>query len=422
MNGACNSDRVISEFFNPSTRIAVTMRASFARTLGYNTSQTFVKGVIACDGRFVAVNKTDPINIASHELSLIGDDFYGNSSSSSPGANVSGNLTSSPGESRRLLLGLRRMQGSSASASPEPNVFLNSLNISLDGETLVVQLGVSVPAILAQSLAQYLSLTMSNASSASIAAAAAAVASIIASPAYVNAFSGGSSTNAVSPLLTGFVQNSASGGASALDLRLAMKNAIIPSLSLMGPIFNVTNGSSLLSSALPELIRVEDTNAKAQPSQIVISLPGSDGGSGGGSGGDSGTDLPLLGLLALIPIACCFAFFLWRRRSEDDKKKKKNILVNAQAKDLALNTVDSGSDDAPDGFNEQNPMYKDRPLNTKDSGAGEAPEIGVENLNAQAKDLALNTVDSGSDDAPESPTGGLKLRAINISFEPTSVA
>ena len=102
------------------------------------------------------------------------------------------------------------MQGSSASASLEPNVFLNSLNITLDGETLVVQLGVSVPAILAQSLAQYLSLTMSNASSASIAAAAAAVASIIASPAYVNAFSGGSSPNAVSPLLTGFVQNSAS--------------------------------------------------------------------------------------------------------------------------------------------------------------------------------------------------------------------
>jgi hypothetical protein len=192
----------------------------------------------------------------------------------------------------------------------------------------------------------------------------------------------------------------------------------------MGPIFNVTNGSSLLTGALPELIRVEDTNAKAQPSQIVVTLPDNDG-SSGGSGGDSGTDLPLLGLLALIPIACCFAFFLLRRSSEDDKKKKKNILVNAQAKDLALDTVYSGSDDAPDGFDEQNPMYKskDRMLNTKDSGAGEAPESGVENLNAQAKDLALNTVDSGSDDTPESPpTGGIKLRAINISFEPTSVA
>jgi hypothetical protein len=387
------------------------MRASFARTLGYNTSQTFVKGVIACDGRFVAVNKTDPINIASSDLSLIGDDLNSNSSSS-------------PGESRRLLLGLRRMQGSSASASPEPNVLLDSLNITLDGETLVVQLGVSVPAILAQSLAQYISLMMTNASSASIAAAAAAVASIIASPAYSNAFSGGSSSNAVSPLLASFVQNSASGGASALDLRLAMTTAITPALSLMGPIFNVTNGSSLLTGALPELIRVEDTNAKAQPSQIVVTLPDNDG-SSGGSGGDSGTDLPLLGLLALIPIACCFAFFLLRRSSEDDKKKKKNILVNAQAKDLALDTVYSGSDDAPDGFDEQNPMYKskDRMLNTKDSGAGEAPESGVENLNAQAKDLALNTVDSGSDDTPESPpTGGIKLRAINISFEPTSVA
>jgi hypothetical protein len=154
-----------------------------------------------------------------------------------------------------------------------------------------------------------------------------------------------------------------------------------------------------------------------------VTLPDNDG-SSGGSGGDSGTDLPLLGLLALIPIACCFAFFLLRRSSEDDKKKK-NILVNAQAKDLALHTVYSGSDDAPDGFDEQNPMYKskDRMLNIKDSGAGEAPESGVENLNAQAKDLALNTVDSGSDDTPESPpTGGIKLRAINISFEPTSVA
>ncbi len=389
------------------------MRASFARTLGYNTSQTFVKGVIACDGRFVAVNKTDPINIASSDFSLIGED-------------LNSNRTSNPGESRRLLLGLRRMQGSSASASPEPNVLLDSLNITLDGETLVVQLGVSVPAILAQSLAQYISLTMSNASSASIAAAAAAVASIIASPAYSNAFSGGSSSNAVSPLLASFVQNSASGGASALDLRLAMTTAITPALSLMGPIFNVTNGSSLLTGALPELIRVEDTNAKAQPSQIVVTLPGSDGSSGStGSGGDSGTDLPLLGLLALIPIACCFAFFLLRRSGEDDKKKKKNILVNAQAKDLALDTVYSGSDDAPDGFDEQNPMYKtkDRMLNTKDSGASEAPKSGVENINARAKDLALNTVDSGSDDIPESPpTGGIKLRAINISFEPTSVA
>jgi len=112
------------------------------------------------------------------------------------------------------------MQGSSASASLEPNVLLNSLNIILDGETLVVQLGVSVPAILAQSLAQYLSLTMSNASSASIAAAAAAVASIIASPAYVSAFSGGSSPNAVSPN-----RFCAELGvrASALDLQKAVK-------------------------------------------------------------------------------------------------------------------------------------------------------------------------------------------------------
>ena len=211
------------------------MRASFARTLGYNTSQTFVKGIIACDGRFVAVNKTDPINVASPELSLIGDDLSGNSSNS---------------ESRRLLLGLRRLQGPSASASPEPNVFLNSLNISLDGETLVVQLGVSVPAILAQSLSQYLSLAMTNASSASIAAAAAAVAAVMASPAYTGAFAGSSSTNAVSPLLASFVQNSASGGSGAMDLRLAMKNAITPALSLMGPIFNLTNGSSLLARCL----------------------------------------------------------------------------------------------------------------------------------------------------------------------------
>jgi len=408
-NGACNSDRVISEFFNPSTRIAVTMRASFARTLGYNTSQTFVKGIIACDGRFVAVNKTDPINVASPELSLIGDELSGNSSSISS-------------ESRRLLLGLRRLQVPSASASPEPNVFLNSLNISLDGETLVVQLGVSVPAILAQSLSQYLSLAMTNASSASIAAAAAAVAAVMASPAYTSAFAGSSSTNAVSPLLASFVQNSASGGASALDLRLAMKNAITPALSLMGPIFNLTNGSSLSSGALPELIRVEDTNSKAQASPVVVAPPFSD--LVGGGGGDSGTDLPLLGLLALIPIACCFALFLWRRHSEDEKKKKK-LLLSAQAKDLALHTVDSGADNnnVPEGW-AQNPMYKaqERTQRTKDSGAGEAPEGGVENnLNEQAKDIAPPKEDSGLEDAESQPTG-LKLRAINISFEPTSVA
>jgi hypothetical protein len=130
--------------------------------------------------------------------------------------------------------------------------------------------------------------------------------------------------------------------------------------------------------------------------------------------------------LALIPIACCFALFLWRRHSEDEKKKKKKLLLSAQAKDLALHTVDSGADNnnnVPEGW-AQNPMYKaqERTQRTKDSGAGEAPEGGAENnLNEQAKDIAPPKEDSGLEDAESQPTG-LKLRAINISFEPTSVA
>jgi hypothetical protein len=95
------------------------------------------------------------------------------------------------------------------------------------------------------------------------------------------------------------------------------------------------------------------------------------------------------------------------------RRRKKNLLVNAKTMDLALHTVDSGTDSAPDGW-AQNPMYKaqDRAPRQKDSVADEAPEGGAEKINAQTNDK--------EDDAPEEPA--IKLRNINISFEPTSVA
>jgi peptide/nickel transport system substrate-binding protein len=70
---------------------------------------------------------------------------------------------------------LTNASATNASDTPEYVNYLDSLNLTLDGKSLVVELGVTVPASLAYSLGLFLSLVMSDAPAADIAAAAAVV-------------------------------------------------------------------------------------------------------------------------------------------------------------------------------------------------------------------------------------------------------
>jgi uncharacterized protein YjbI with pentapeptide repeats len=205
----CSSDDAVKSFLDPSSNVGPSLRAAFAGSLGYNMSDALITGFMDCTGNYTPVPADSPVNLV-YDPSLVpgaDDKAAAASSSSSSGSGrlrllralvadaVSGRLPGQQGAvargpaaapaARGLSAAPRpvsvRLGGSSSSSSAAGRggrsllQTLSQLSLSVNGETLVVELSVAVPVKVAPALADFLKATMSGASAATITAAAAAL-------------------------------------------------------------------------------------------------------------------------------------------------------------------------------------------------------------------------------------------------------
>ena len=280
----CDSEKAIKTVLNPESEVATTVRAGFATTLGYEPNRALVTGVIACDNRFTAVPPSHPINVANATLKVkFGDDRF---------------------DDRR-----RRLQ-----ASPDPEIFsyLNSLNLTLDGHTVVIELGLAVPSMIGPALSRFISLVMGNAATTEIAAAAAAVDAVLKSPAYIATYVNNTAPNPLSPFLVNFAETASSlTSPNATNFSKSLRKVVKPALSLLSPVFNSTNISDFSTDVLLQYVRISTEYLPTE--RTPPALPGLD---------PPTKVLGLLGLLALIPlcIICACLMRCARRRKQKSEE------------------------------------------------------------------------------------------------------
>ncbi len=148
----CNAGGLVDAILDPTGRVGPPLRANFASAVGLNPKVTFIHAVWACDGSYFPVARDAAIN----KLDV--------SSLVSKGGN---------GERRLRLDGVE--SGASVVLSRRLSAMTDRLNITLDGQTFVVELGVSVPTAIATQISAFLSATLGGGSASEIALAASAL-------------------------------------------------------------------------------------------------------------------------------------------------------------------------------------------------------------------------------------------------------
>lgn len=279
----CNASAVAEKVLSPSDGFGVQLRATFASSLGYNASATFITGIIDCGGvsipvaRDALVNELDPSQL---------------------------NVTS---------LVRRRLSASSGVLRLSRALYesLSQLQLSVDGATIIIELGVDVPVAIAGPLANFLSAVLSGANATVLAASTAALQAALADPSLSGS---GYVLPATLQSVVASVANSSNAGVSQFSTSLLdVPTIALPRLLAAVGLPNTTNIST---APLVEAVRIGDISTYGRGiGNVRASSPGS---SDGGSGN------PGLGALVLIPvtfIACGWYFFCWRRRS--DKKEGK---------------------------------------------------------------------------------------------------
>jgi len=277
----CASTAVADKFLDPSTGIAINLRYSMATSLGYNGSAAFVSGLVLCDNTYIPVDKNAAINKAN------ADQLF--------------NTTNNNNNRRRRLYDM-----------------LNSLSLPIDGTTVVVELGVSVPSILAPALTNLMVAMITNQSTADIQALAANLTAIMASPEYVAMYpaqSGPNTATGLPPSLTAVINTAANAGnvpSFTASLGTVINAAIIPLFDALNiTLSNFT--ASLFSSGV-------------RSGQIITYTNNNNGNNGGvttpsESSGNSSNN-SALGALVLIPIAGLVVWFIiWYRRRKEEKDK-----------------------------------------------------------------------------------------------------
>lgn len=154
----CNASNVIDKVLSPTTGFGLALRSSFAVSLGYNATSTFIDGVIVCNGTEVLVARDDPIN-------------------SIDPANATAVAQLVGGGSRRLS-----SSTSSSSSFRRLSNTVGSLQLSMDGQTNVIELGVDVPIAVAGPLAGFLQATLSGANASVVAGYASSLAAALSDP------------------------------------------------------------------------------------------------------------------------------------------------------------------------------------------------------------------------------------------------
>jgi len=312
-----------------------------ASSLGYNGSSAFVSGLMVCDGTYIPVDTSASINTVNADINKVNADkpFNGTVDSSSSNTNR-----------RRRLYDM-----------------LNKLNLPIDGQTVVVELGVAVPAILAPALTNLMVALMTNQSATDIQALAANLTSLMASPEYLAMYPAQSGPNTAAGLpasLTTVINTAANSGnvpSFTASLGGVMNAAITPLLDAL----NITS-ANITTKLFSDGIRGGET----------FSYAGNNGGNGGAAApstesGNSGGN-GALGALVLIPIAILTVWgIIWyRRRKTNEKGDRKGKSLDNNFTDVATTAnIDLDTSDHDD----KNIKVDFSPTATNQSFEGENP-------------------------------------------------
>ncbi len=291
----CAANDTASRFLDPSTGIAPAMRYTFASSLAFNVSRTFISGLIVCDSQYIPVARTAPINTAQ-----VGD--------------IAGVTEDMPSTRRRMLLSasLRMLQASSSTT-------LGQLNLNLDGQTIIVELGVMIPQMLAPAMASLLTASLAGDANA-VRAVAANITAIMSSPAYLAAFPPGSYASNFSalpaPLVSAITAAASSGSVQGTE---SLETVVADAAPAILTAFGLPPGTNLSSTIVAQSVRLGTVTVYPQL------LPPSSG--GGAPAEDASSGSSGLGALVLIPLAfigCAVYYFFFivpKRKREAEKKK-----------------------------------------------------------------------------------------------------
>jgi len=267
----CSAAGVVESVLEPTSGVALSLRGNLSVALGIPSSATFIVAVTACDSKTTLVAQNAPINTAV----------------------VPGGIS-----------GRRRLQTAALNTS--------SLNLVIDGQTLVITLGFTIPNSVAPAMSAFLSASMSGtASPATMATLAGNLQQSIQS-------SGAASSPQLSALLVDISStsssSSSSNAASAFSRRLnsVPVSAAAPMAASLGvsvASLGITNNTV---KGVPSAIAVTGNPLAVSPTVPTTSPESGNGGLGG---------LGALVLLVILP-ACGYYFLVYRKKKQQQGEKK----------------------------------------------------------------------------------------------------
>jgi hypothetical protein len=376
----------VATILSPESGMAAALRSSFARTLSYNASSAFISGLLVCGGDYIPVDKTAPVNVVN------------------PDAVLAAAASSAQGPARSLRL--RQLQTSTTTPS---NQTLASLNLTINGDTVTVELGVQVPQMLAGSLATFLSAVLRN-DTAAIQSAAAAITAIMSSPAYLTFFpvnSSAAATGALPPMFSSLIAGAATSPAS-LPLTDTLDDVLVSAAPQVLAALNLPANTTFSATIVADSIRAGDVTVYA-PSYVAPVLPAGGAASAAAGDGSSSGGSGALGALVLIPLAGIVIFFLYRRREKEKKEKEEAGADGMKKKKDAVGVVVDTDVDGP-AFAAVNPM------GTTATTAGGKHAGG---LVVRRQELV---VAKGSASSASSDKAGGETREARFVAEPTTTA
>jgi hypothetical protein len=349
----------------PTSGVALSLRGNLSVALGIPSSSAFIVAVTACDSTTTLVAQNAPINTAI----------------------VPGGIP-----------GRRRLQTAALNTS--------SLNLVIDGQTLVITLGFTIPTSVAPAMSAFLSASMSGtATPATMATLASNLQQSIQS-------SGAASSPQLSALLSDISapssSSSSSNAANAFSKRLnsVPVSAAAPMAASLGvsvASLGITNNTV---KGIPSAIAVTGNPLAVSPTPTKTTDSGN-----GGLGG-----LGALVLLVILP-ACGYYFFVYRKKKQEGEaeKKKEGSDVDggaAPSSSTSVNTSDIS-------FDIVSPMHADKNatfdvVSPMHAGGGEKKEHKEKETTANKASFEPKSVDDANKSTVDTPSAAASTEPVEV--------
>jgi hypothetical protein len=362
----CSATGVVDSVLKPTSGVALSLRGNLSVALGIPSSAAFIVAVTACDSTTTLVAQNAPVNTAV----------------------VPGGI---PG---------RRLQTAALNTS--------SLNLVIDGQTLVITLGFTIPNSVAPAMSAFLSASMSGtASPATMATLASNLQQSISSS---NAASSPQLNSLLSSISSSPSSPSSSNAASAFSRRLnsvpvSAAAPLAASLGVSVASLGITNNTV---KGIPSAIAVTGNPLAVSPTPAKTSDSGN-----GGLGG-----LGALVLLVILP-ACGYYFFVYRKKKqegEEKKEKKEGSDVDggaASSSSTSVNTSDIS-------FDIVSPMHAGNKNATFDvvspmhAGGGEKKEHKEKETTVSKASFEPKSVDDANKSTVDAPSAVASTEPVEV--------